>query len=105
MTAYGQSRRARYDECAPLTELAFRSKAAWGYSEQFMADCRDEISINETDIRTHRFFVLESDGAVIGLCAVQKCGAAEGILADMFVEPARMRTGRGRHLPVIKIPL
>ena len=98
MTGQSLIRRARHDECALLTDLAFRSKAAWGYSEQFMADCRDELTITEADIQNHQFFVLEFDGEVIGFCALQKCGAGEGMLADMFVEPTRLRAGHGRRL-------
>ncbi len=63
-----------------------------------MADCRDELTIGEVDIENHPFFVLESDGEVIGFCALQSCGAGEGMLADMFVEPARLRAGHGRRL-------
>ena len=98
MTGQSLIRSARHDECALLTDLAFRSKASWGYGEQFMADCLSELTISEADIRTHQFFVLESDGEVIGFCALQSCGADEGMLADMFVEPARLRAGHGRRL-------
>ncbi len=113
MTGQSLIRRARHDECALLTDLAFRSKAAWGYSEQFMADCskaawgyseqfmadcRDELTISEADIRNHQFFVLESDGEVIGFCALQEGGEGQGELADVFVEPARLRAGHGRRL-------
>ena len=98
MTGRSVIRRARLDECALLSNLAFRSKASWGYSEQFMADCLAELTISEVDIRTHQFFVLESDGVVIGFCALQECGEGEGELADVFVDPAHLREGHGRHL-------
>jgi len=91
-------RRARHDECALLTDLAFRSKASWGYSERFMAACRDELTISAADIERDQFFVLECDGEVVGFCALQSCGADEGMLADMFVEPGRLRAGHGRRL-------
>ena len=91
-------RRARRDESAPLSDLAFRSKASWGYNDKFLADCREELTITETDIRTDQFFVLESNGEIIGFCALKDCGAGEGELIDVFVEPARLREGHGRRL-------
>lgn len=96
----GQSRirPARRDECARLSDLAFRSKASWGYSEQFMAACRAELTISEADIRAHQVFVLECDREVVGFCALRNCGDGEGELADVFVEPAHKRQGHGRRL-------
>ena len=91
-------RPARDGECALLTRLALRSKASWGYSEQFMTDCVDELTISEEDIREHAFFVLEEDGDVIGFCGLQALSDARGELIDVFVEPSRLRQGHGRRL-------
>jgi N-acetylglutamate synthase-like GNAT family acetyltransferase len=91
-------RGARQDECALLSDLAFRAKAVWGYSDQFMADCVAELTISEADIRTQQFFVLNLDGEVIGFCALLENGEGEGELAHVFVEPARLREGHGRRL-------
>ncbi len=98
MTDQWLIRGARHDECALLTDLAFRAKAIWGYSEQFMADCIAELTISEADIQNHQFFVLESDGEVIGFCALLEGGEHERELAHVFVEPARLREGHGRRL-------
>ena len=91
-------RKALPEEAERLTELAMRSKASWGYDEQFMANCRAELTITEADIRAHQLFVLESDGAVVGFCALQDRGGDEGELADVFVEPGRKGEGHGRPL-------
>lgn len=91
-------RPARDDECVLLTSLALRSKAFWGYSEQFMADCVDELTISEEDIRKHAFFVLEQDGDVIGFVGLQALSGARGELIDVFVEPSHLRQGHGRRL-------
>ena len=91
-------RRARHDECELLTDLALRAKAIWGYSDQFMADCVAELTISEADIRTHQFFVLESESNVLGFCALLERGEGEHELAHVFVESARLREGHGRRL-------
>ena len=91
-------RPARDGECALRTRLALRSKASWGYSEQFMADCVAELTISEENIREHAFFVLEQDGGVIGFCALQALSGARGELIDVFVEPSHLRRGHGRRL-------
>ncbi len=98
MTDQCSIRGARHDECALLSDLAFRSKASWGYSEQFMEDCRDELTISEADIQSYQFFVLECAGAVAGFCALLRGGDRDGELAHVFVEPARLREGHGRRL-------
>ena len=97
MTDQWLIRGARHDECALLSDLAFRSKACWGYSEQFMEDCRGELTISEADIQNHQFFVLECDGAVIGFCALQSCGA---LIVEILDEPCpapEERIGRIKH--------
>ena len=98
MTGKSLIRPARHDECARLSDLAYRSKASWGYSEQFMAACRAELTVNEADIHAHEFFVHECDGEVVGFCALQECGGGEGELADVFVEPERKGEGHGTCL-------
>jgi len=98
VTAQNLIRRARRDECALLTDIALRSKASWGYDEQFMANCVAELTIDETDIQTHRYFVMESAGGVVGFYALREHGEGEGELADLFVEPAHMGAGHGHRL-------
>lgn len=63
-----------------------------------MAQCAAELTISEADINVHPFFVLESDGEVIGFCALQDGRDGVGELADVFVEPDRLREGHGRRL-------
>jgi len=98
VTAEARIRRARHDEGALLSDLAFRSKASWGYNAQFMAACRTELTVSEPDLREHDFFVLESEGEVIGFCALMNGDADEGELADVFIDPARQGEGHGRRL-------
>jgi GNAT superfamily N-acetyltransferase len=93
-------RLAKSRESQLLSDLAFRSKAYWGYSPEFMAACRAEISISEGDISNpHRHYVLaESKGKIVGYYAIECLSADKYELAALFVEPQYIRKGIGRKL-------
>ena len=44
-------RSATAADAAELTDIAFRSKAYWGYSEEFMEACREELTLTRHDLR------------------------------------------------------
>jgi hypothetical protein len=46
-----QIRPARGDEAAAITALGLRSKAHWGYDDDFMARCAAELRWDEDDLR------------------------------------------------------
>ena len=98
MSGSASIRPARRGEGAALSALAFRAKQSWGYSDQFMEQCRAELTISEDDIVAGEYFVLESAGAIVGLCALHPSGENEGELADVFVDPGHHRAGLGRRL-------
>ena len=88
-------RAARPDEAAHLSALAMRSKAHWGYGDDFMAACRAELTVAASDIASVR--VCESDGGVAGFyCLRVAAGIAEVEL--LFVAPERIGHGHGRIL-------
>jgi predicted N-acetyltransferase YhbS len=89
-------RRARRDELDALSDLARRSKAVWGYSEQFMAACHDELTVTEAEL--DEVFVLEVGGAVIGFYSLQPVSTTRTELGHLFVEPSELRRGHGRRL-------
>ncbi len=98
MTGANGIRAARADECALLTRLALRSKASWGYSDQFMADCVAELTVNVADINSGLYFVLESAGQIIGFCSLLETGKQVGELAHVYIDPDRQREGHGQRL-------
>jgi len=44
-----------------LSNLAFRSKAHWGYSDEFMAACRDELTYSSEKIHAPQLPVFSID--------------------------------------------
>lgn len=93
-------RPARAHEADALSAICFRSKAHWGYGEEFMARSRDSLTISPGFIATGRVFVAEAEGGpLFGVASVAPL-AEEGTydLVHLFVEPKAMLSGVGRLL-------
>lgn len=91
-------RRALPEEAGALSALAFRSKAHWDYSDEFMRACRAELTLSPDDIETHPTFVVESHGEAIGFYTLERLSGDEVELGYLFVEPAAIGRGHGRRL-------
>ncbi|KKM12052.1 hypothetical protein SY88_05565 [Clostridiales bacterium PH28_bin88] len=90
-------RPARAEEAQGISELALRSKAAWGYDAEFLDRCRPSLTLTPDDIRSHPVFVAEAEGVVGGFYSLRRRGS-ELELDNLFIEPARMRQGVGSIL-------
>jgi N-acetylglutamate synthase-like GNAT family acetyltransferase len=91
-------RAAHDDEAGSLSELAFRAKAHWGYSDDFMAACRDELTYPPELVSAGGFAVAEIDSRVAGFYALSKVSPNSGELEAVFVDPERIGSGVGRAL-------
>ncbi|MEQ8859826.1 MAG: GNAT family N-acetyltransferase [Pseudomonadales bacterium] len=91
-------RAAVTDEAGFLSELAFRSKAHWGYDDDFMARCRAELSYGPEEVGALDFHVLEEDGGIRGFYALVKVSPDAMELEAMFVDPEHIGRGYGRAL-------
>jgi GNAT superfamily N-acetyltransferase len=87
------------DELSDLSDLCFRSKAVWGYDEEFMNACRGELSFQPRDLELTPIAVAEHDGKTIGVAQV-KVVDDEADLLKLFVEPTALRRGTGKALLV-----
>jgi len=91
-------RPARPDEAAALTELVLRSKAHWGYGEEFLVLCREELALRPEELKTLRTHVAERDGVPpLGVFTIRG-PPPEGTLEHLYVEPSAMGLGIGRTL-------
>jgi GNAT superfamily N-acetyltransferase len=91
-------RRARPEEAGLLSALGLRSKAHWGYDAEFLAACRDDLTLSADDIASSSVYVFDGVDAPLGYyrLLLQDDGVAE--LDALFVEPAAMGQGVGRSL-------
>jgi GNAT superfamily N-acetyltransferase len=85
------------DELSGLSDLCFRSKAVWGYDEEFMKACRGELSFKPRDLELTPIAVAECDGKPIGVAQL-KIVDDEADLLKLFVEPSALRSGTGKAL-------
>ncbi len=90
-------RAAKPEEAQRLSELAFRSKAHWGYSQAFMEACREELTYSAADFESTFFAVVENEG-IVGFYALRRESRTVIDLAAMFVKPAAIGRGYGRVL-------
>jgi GNAT superfamily N-acetyltransferase len=91
-------RRARPDEAAVLSALAYRSKAYWGYTAAFMAACRAELTYDPAAVGSLCVGVAERRGTVVGFYALGRCRRAVIELEALFVDPGHIGTGCGTVL-------
>lgn len=98
MTPPVSIRAATADDAATLSALAFRSKAYWGYSLEFMAACKAELTYSAEMITApqYHFHVVQDGVDVVAFYALQVVGADKAELEALFVEPASIGSGIGR---------
>ncbi|GAB5489327.1 MAG: GNAT family N-acetyltransferase [Parasphingorhabdus sp.] len=90
-------RSARPQEHAILTELCMRSKAVWGYDEQFMELCRAELTLNEAACTSPNLRVAERTGTILGIAEITIVDE-ECFLEKLFVDPEQQSSGVGMAL-------
>lgn len=90
-------RRARDDEAAALSDLAFRSKAMWGYSPDFVEACRAALTVTEDEIRGTPLYVHDDGAGVDGFYGLAG-DPPRATLEYLFVAPEATRRGIGTRL-------
>lgn len=84
-------------EAPALTDLALRSKRAWGYDDDFMRRVLPDMIVQPEYLVDEHGIVAEDAGVVLGYAIVRVNGES-AFLRDLFVEPDRFRRGVGRAL-------
>jgi len=84
-------------EAATLSALALRSKAYWGYNEDFMAAFKAELTVDPANCKEGMIKVAYEGPAIVGFYQLSGSGT-EGELEDLFVDPDFIGKGVGTLL-------
>ena len=91
-------RQALPTESEHLSKLAFRSKAHWGYSNQFMQECLEELTLDNSYIGSNPTFVIATLKNIIGFYSLEHISTSEVELSYLFVDPDFIGKGYGGKL-------
>jgi len=93
-------RPATGEDAATLTDLALRSKAHWDYSDEFIAACREELTLTSAQIEAPQFFcqVCLRKERPIAFYSLEKISTEIAELDALFVEPDLIGKGIGKML-------
>ena len=90
-------RKPRIDELPHASDLCLRSKAYWGYDDDFISACIDELTLSEADLVCDAVILAFQKQKLAGLAQVSS-GDEGCYLEKLFVDPMNMGEGVGRHL-------
>ncbi|PYZ97010.1 GNAT family N-acetyltransferase [Alteribacter lacisalsi] len=88
------TRKAEKRDSRFLSSLAYKSKAYWGYSEEFLDKCKEDPTVTEEDIEENPVFVVESDGSIVAFYSFTLNEASK--LESLFIDPDYIGKGVGR---------
>lgn len=85
------------DETDALTAIALEAKAHWGYDDDFMERCREELTITLAKMGRYRIRVAQVGREIAGFSAMNAEGDAADV-EDLFVSPRFMGQGIAHRL-------
>lgn len=90
-------RRALSNESEVLTKIAFKSKAYWGYGDEYMEMCRNDLIIHPEELEEYIVNVLEVNQEVFGFYELRGV-IPEANLFWLFLDSKAIGQGFGRKL-------
>lgn len=94
-------RLAKPEEAPTLSSLALKSKAYWGYDDDFIASCKEELCYSQNQLLSPSFCfkVAELNNQIVsGFFALNYVGSKHPELEALFVDPAFIGQGWGKSL-------
>lgn len=85
------------EELKDASSLCRRAKAYWGYNAAFMEACRDELTLNATDLEGGLSVGMCDGGVLLGVAQMISEGE-NWELEKLFVDPPAMGRGIGGQL-------
>lgn len=65
------------EELPTLSALCLRSKAVWGYDEDFIEACRSELTLELCDLHSSSIAVAEEHGRIAGVVQIKVIGSRQ----------------------------
>ncbi len=90
-------RLAEKSDLPVLNQISIRSKSHWGYPREWIEKWKDDLTVREKDLEQHTITVAESDGKVVGFCAIQELPERYEIMHTWLL-PEAMGQGFGKQL-------
>lgn len=90
-----QVRKATIDDINALSELAYKSKAYWGYSKDFLDKCIDDLTVTVNDIESNPVYVMEIHHNMVGFFNFE---LSTEKLDALFIDPDFIGKGIGKLL-------
>ncbi|MDR0270417.1 GNAT family N-acetyltransferase [Paenibacillus sp.] len=90
-------RKAKIDEAGYLSDLSLRSKAHWGYSDDFLEACREDLTVSPEYISSSLVFVIEDGGTIKGFLGLERKNDT-CLLNNLFIDPEGIGKGYGKAL-------
>ena len=91
-------RAVKATEAAFLSDLAFRSKGFWGYDQEFMEACRNELTITPQNIKSLPCYLITHEDKIIGFYALKLIDLEQVELEFLFIDPPFIGNGAGTRL-------
>jgi GNAT superfamily N-acetyltransferase len=89
--------RAKPEDAAALTDIAFAAKRHWGYPEKWIESWRESLTVGPEFIASHETYVAIVDSRRVGFYALDRKDDRADLL-HLWVLPDAMGRGVGRSL-------
>ena len=91
--------KAKLSDIDQLTDLSIRSKAYWGYSDEFMQNCRAELTITAEEFeQSGLYYKLVASNKIVGFYGLEKLSTTMFELDRLYVDPNHIGKGFGKKL-------
>jgi len=92
-----QIRHAGPEDAAHASQLAWRAKSSWGYTDEWLELWREALTITAEHLRAHESLVAISGDQIVGVCILES-HSDRGSLEHVWVAPEYQGRGIGRAL-------
>lgn len=90
--------KATVSDAKRLTEIALKSKAFWGYSDELIESWREELTVSEQMISEMFVFTFLQEGRIVGFYFLNPPKQKSIELEMLFVLPGYIGKGIGKQL-------